>query len=166
MDGDSPATCTRTQSRREKFPTSPLPFGIRGNKRLQTFPIWKLEFKKAADNAPLIATAKAKWDLEYQKKVGVTTGPAKNIDPAIEAKIVRLCKRAYKLLNLTGYARMDLRLSDDGMVYLLEANPNPDLAFGEDFASSAEGVGIGYNDLLQKIVTLGLGYRAQWQEQE
>ena len=57
---------------------------------------------------------------------------------------------------------MDLRLTQDNEVYILEANPNPNLSFGEDFAESAENIGIHYQDLLQKILSLGLSYQAEW----
>jgi D-alanine-D-alanine ligase len=137
--------------------------GIVGNQRLRTFPIWELKFTKAPD-APLIATSKVKWDLEYQKKLGIKTSAAKDLEPAMEQRILKICKRAYKLLNLTGYARMDLRLTAEGKVYLLEANPNPELQYGEDFAESARAGGMDYEELLQRIVNLGLSYRAQWQD--
>jgi D-alanine-D-alanine ligase len=136
--------------------------GIVGNQRLQTMPVWELRFTKAP-GAPLIATSKVKWDLEYQKKLGIKTSAAKDLDPAVEQRILKLCKRAYKLLNLTGYARMDLRLTPEGKVYLLEANPNPELQYGEDFAESARAGGLDYEELLERIVKLGLSYRAQWQ---
>jgi D-alanine-D-alanine ligase len=67
------------------------------------------------------------------------------------------------VLFLTGYARIDLRLSNDGRPYVLEANPNPNLSYGEDFAESAEVGGIPYEALLHRIVTLGLSYKAAWQ---
>lgn len=47
-------------------------------------------------------------------------------------------------------------------MWVLEANPNPDLCFGEDFAESFERAGYQYNDLIQKIVNLGLRYDAPW----
>ncbi|MCA9159997.1 MAG: hypothetical protein KDA72_16805, partial [Planctomycetales bacterium] len=68
----------------------------------------------------------------------------------------------YQALDMSGFARMDLRLRADGRVYVLEANANPNLAFGEDFAESAEKIGISYEDLLSKIVALGMRYRAPW----
>ena len=46
-----------------------------------------------------------------------------------------------------------------GKVYFLEANPNPQLAYGEDFAESAERAGLSYENLLERIVTLGLAWR-------
>jgi D-alanine-D-alanine ligase len=60
---------------------------------------------------------------------------------------------------LSGYARLDYRVTEDGNIYVLEANPNPQIAHGEDFADSAKHCGIDYEDLLQKIVGLGLRYR-------
>ena len=47
-------------------------------------------------------------------------------------------------------------------MFVIEANPNPNLSYGEDFAESAEKVGYSYEALLQKIVTLGLNYQAEW----
>jgi D-alanine-D-alanine ligase len=57
---------------------------------------------------------------------------------------------------------MDLRLTADGHVYVIEANPNPNLEYGEDFAESAEKAGVSYESLLQRIITLGLNYDPPW----
>jgi len=136
--------------------------GILGNQRLMTLPVWEMRFTKLPDHLPRIATAKIKWDLEYQKKVGVETGPARNLPDGSHERIAKLCKRVYRALSLSGYARMDLRLTPEGDVYVLEANPNPYLANGEDFAESAWAAGLDYPSLLQKILTLGTGYQAAW----
>jgi D-alanine-D-alanine ligase len=61
---------------------------------------------------------------------------------------------------------MDLRMTEDGRFYVLESNPNPNLSYGEDFSESAEKIGISYGELLQKIMTLGMSYRAAWALQE
>ena len=55
---------------------------------------------------------------------------------------------------------MDYRLTNDGEFYLLEANPNPQIAKNEDFADSAAHCGLSYAQLLQKIITLGLSYKS------
>ena len=67
--------------------------------------------------------------------------------------------RVYRALGLSGYARMDFRRDASGKLYLLEANPNPQLAYGEDFAESAEHAGIPYPELMQRILNLGLRWR-------
>jgi len=49
-------------------------------------------------------------------------------------------------------------------LFLLEANPNADLCRGEDFAESAKGSGLGYEQLIQRLLALGMSYRADWKE--
>ncbi|MHC4600092.1 MAG: D-alanine--D-alanine ligase family protein [Planctomycetota bacterium] len=129
--------------------------GILGNRRLEVFPIWEFLFKNKPDSMPLIATARAKWSVKYQKKYGVDTRAAKDLPEPLVRKIVHHCRRIYRILGLTGYARLDFRLREDGTLFFLEANPNPNLAFGEDFAESAEKKGLAYNRLIQRILNLG-----------
>ena len=129
-----------------------------GNQRLQTYTPWELVIEKLPEGAPNIATSKLKWDPAYQEKVGVVTKAAE-LDKAMRNKLERLSKRIYRTLFLSGYARLDYRLTEDGRVYLLEANPNPQIALNEDFADSASHCGVDYEALLQKIITLGLSYR-------
>src|SRR3989454_5143550 len=133
-----------------------------GNQRLQTYTPWELVIEKLPEGAPNIDTSKLKWDPAYQEKVGVVTKAA-DLPKAVVKKIENLSKKIYRILFLSGYARLDYRLTDDGNLYLLEANPNPQIAFGEDFADSAKHCGIDYEALLQKIITLGLSYRGAGQ---
>jgi D-alanine-D-alanine ligase len=98
-----------------------------------------------------------KWNPDYQKKVGLVTRPA-DLSPDLQRKLELLSKRIYRHLCLSGYARLDYRLTGDGEFFLLEANPNPQIAINEDFADSAAHSGLKYPQLLQKIITLGLSY--------
>lgn len=68
-------------------------------------------------------------------------------------------KLLYERLDLSGYARLDYRVSADNVPYLLDINPNPNLARREDFAMSVKGVGMSYPDMVENIVRLGLGYK-------
>jgi D-alanine-D-alanine ligase len=130
--------------------------GVLGNHRLQVFPVWELLFTKASDDVPRIATARVKHDAKYQKRIGITTRQAKDLSEEVVSNIQHLCKRIYRCLGLRGYARIDLRMDEQGRIYVLEANPNPELAYGEDFAEAAEKAGISYEDLLERLVSLGL----------
>lgn len=137
--------------------------GVIGNHRLQTFPVWELLFTKMPEGVPRIATARVKWDLNYQKKCGIETRPPQDLPDSLHRAMARLSKRIYRVLHMSGYARMDFRLAEDGTLHVLEANPNPNLSYGEDFAESAETIGISYEALLQRIVNLGRRYRPLWQ---
>jgi D-alanine-D-alanine ligase len=130
--------------------------GIVGNDRLLVLPVWELQFKNMPQGDWLIATEKVKHDTHYQERRGILHGPAKDLTPDLSARIQRLAKRIYRALELDGYARIDFRLAADGTPYFLEANPNPEIAENEEFATAARHVGIGYPDLLRRIVSLGM----------
>jgi D-alanine-D-alanine ligase len=99
--------------------------------------------------------------VKYQNKYGIDSGPAKDLTEAECDKMQHVCKRAFRALELSGYARIDLRLDTSGNPWVLEANPNPQIAKGEDFAASAEKSGIAYDALLQRIVNLGLRWQPE-----
>jgi D-alanine-D-alanine ligase len=130
--------------------------GVLGNERLQVLPIWELYFKNLPEEVRKIATERLKWSLSYQKKHGIDSGEAKDLPAGMEDRIREVCKRVYRNLMLSGCARIDLRMTEAGQAYVVEANPNPQLAHDEDFAQSARKAGIDYPELLQRILNLGL----------
>jgi D-alanine-D-alanine ligase len=133
--------------------------GILGNERRRALPIWEMSFENMPDAARKIATERLKWSLTYQKKHGIASGPARDLPEGLESRAHKICKRVYDILYLSGYARVDLRLAETGDIYVIEANPNPQLARGEDFADSAAAAGLDYGALLERILNLGL----QWE---
>ena len=137
---------------------------VDGNERLTTYPVWEMDFGTLPDVMAGIATRKVKWDRKYQQKHGIRTGKAADLSPATEEQLSRYSKRFYRALHLSGYARMDFRLRPDGRMYLLEANCNPNLSQGEDFAAAAGNRGVTYESLLERLMRLGLGYEVEWRE--
>ncbi|GJL64864.1 MAG: D-alanine--D-alanine ligase [Nitrospirales bacterium] len=135
--------------------------GVLGNKRLQVFPVWELILKNLPDDVHRVATQRVKWSVKYQKKYGITSQEAKGLSKTMAGKIQRLAKKAYGILGLNGYARLDFRLASDGKLYFLEANPNAQIAFGEDLAESAERAGLSYENLLQRVLNLGLRWKPE-----
>lgn len=132
--------------------------GVMGNHRLRVFPVWEMSFDAMkGDNWP-IATERVKWNVSYQKRHGIDTAEA-NLSPDVAARIQHLAKRTYRALELTGYARIDFRMDEGGCPFVIEANPNPQLAEEEDFAQSALKAGVSYPTLLERIMALGV----QWQ---
>ena len=130
--------------------------GVLGNQRLQVFPVWEMTFANMPEGQHRIATERVKWNVKYQAKVGIETVEAKSLPDEITARIRHVASRAYKVLEQSGYARIDLRLDETGRIYILEANPNPQIARTEDFAASAAAAGLDYPALLQRILTTGL----------
>ncbi|MGD9979441.1 MAG: ATP-grasp domain-containing protein [Hyphomonadaceae bacterium] len=130
--------------------------GVLGNDRLTALPIWELKFTALAAGALPIATEHVKHNVEYQKRRGVVDGPAEGLTQALTTKIREMVKRCCRILELDGYARIDLRLGADGVPYFIEANPNPEIASSEELAQSALHDGISYEELLNRILQLGL----------
>lgn len=135
--------------------------GILGNRQLQVLPVWELHLKNLPPDALPIATARVKWSVKYQKKYGIQSGEVEGLSPKLVRLIQRTAKRAYHILGLNGYARIDFRLDSQEHLYFLEANPNAQLAYGEDLAESAERAGISYETLIQRILNIGLRWKPE-----
>jgi D-alanine-D-alanine ligase len=133
--------------------------GVMGNTRLQVLPVWELEMRKLRSDAPRIATRQVKWNRKFQERRGIKLGPARDLPPEVERLLVRTTKRLYRLLQLSGYARVDFRLDAQGRPFFLEANPNPEIGYGEEFAEAAEAAGIDYEPLLDRLIAIGLRKR-------
>jgi D-alanine-D-alanine ligase len=132
---------------------------VLGNHRVRVFPTWELNISGLPEAAERIATRKVKWDRAYQKRYGIKIGPAQDLGKELERRITQTSKRIYKVLGLSGYARIDFRLDAEGQLYFLEANPNPDINDEDEFASAAEAAGVDYPALLQRILSLGIQHR-------
>ena len=133
--------------------------GLMGNRRVQTFAPWEHRLENLPEGAPNIATYRVKWDPVYQREVGFADGPA-GLPPELARRLEHLSKRVYRILWLSGYARLDYRLTPDGRFYLIEANPNPNVARDDYFSDSAKKSGLDYEPLLQRLMTLGMNYDA------
>jgi len=130
--------------------------GLIGNHTLQVLPIVELTFGES-DGEHRIATYKAKWDEEYRKRKKIKNVFAKGLSDEVAAKIADTCTTAFHALWLHDYGRVDLRLTHDDAVYVLEVNPNPFLAQENEMADAAEKAGMTYDAFIQRIVEEALG---------
>ena len=133
-----------------------LSVSVLGDARLTAFAPWELRQTSLGAHEPLIATERLKHDPIYQERTGVVIGPATELPEALVTSLIRESKRIYRMLELSGYARIDFRLDAEGRSYFLEANPNPDIARQEEFAQSAAHGGLPYPELLERLLHLGL----------
>lgn len=128
--------------------------GVLGNEKLKALPVWELKFgNKNTENLP-IATDRVKWNPSYRKKHRIKSGPAA-LPKDVKEELQEAALKIYKSLGLSGYARIDFRVTEQREIYFIEANANPHLAEDEDFAESAKCEGISYPELITKIIALG-----------
>jgi len=133
-----------------------LNVGVIGNQRLQVLPVWELFMDNLPPGSARVATYNVKWNIDYQDKYKIRIGPARKLPEAVAERIAATTRRIYRALSLSGYARIDYRLSPEGRLYFLEANANPDISRDEELASAAASAGIGYEALIQKVLNLGM----------
>lgn len=140
----------------EYIPGRELYVSLLGAKRLRVFPIREIVFEAVPEGEPKIATYKAKWDYDYRERWGIDNRFARDLDPALIRRIEHFSRRIFRMLAIEGYARLDLRLTPEGEIVFIEANPNPILARHEDFAQSAMKGRMKYPQLIQSILEIGL----------
>ena len=120
---------------------------------LEILPITELVFDKSKSKPEeRIATQFAKWDESYRQRKGIRNVLARPLARAVRARIMETCRTAYRALWLRDYARLDLRLTTDGQIWVLEANANPFISYGHDMANAAAKAGMDYSDFIQRIV--------------
>lgn len=119
-------------------------------------PVSEISFNSLPDNLPKIVTYEGKWiaDTVYYNNT-VPRCPA-DIDINTKLLLEQTAIRAYHTLNCRDYARVDIRLSNDGVPFVIEVNPNPDISSDSGFNRAAKTAGMDYGILLNKIVNLAL----------
>src|SRR3990172_4213966 len=132
---------------------------ILGNDHLRVFPYREVIFAEVPDEQPKFATFKAKWDDAYRERWGIRNVFAESLPNGTHQRVANICRAVYRALRIRGYGRIDLRGTSEGGIVILEAHPNPNLDRDDEFAQSAIKAGLGYPQLIQRILTLGLTAR-------
>ncbi|MGE5436638.1 MAG: D-alanine--D-alanine ligase family protein [Syntrophothermus sp.] len=131
-----------------------LNVAVLGDKDPQALPISEIDFSAMPNHLHNIVSYQAKWDPKheaYHKTIPIC--PAK-LPKEIELKAKEIAVQAFKTMECRDYARVDIRLSKDNELYVLEVNPNPDLTESAGFMRSAEATGMTYEEALSKIIEL------------
>lgn len=124
--------------------------GVMGNRRLQVLPPYEIRFG-SEEAGPVLATYRVKWNKSYRDKWKIEFGFA-DLPKQLVDKVAGVCRKAYRLLQLRDYARLDLRITPREEVYVIEANPNPDITQGEEVAEAARKAGMSYSRFIHRIV--------------
>jgi D-alanine-D-alanine ligase len=131
-----------------------LNVAVLGDKELTALPISEIDFTEMPDHLHNIVSYQAKWDPHheaYHKTIPIC--PAK-LPKRVEKKAKEIALKAFKAMGCRDYARVDMRLAKNNLLYVLEVNPNPDLTEGAGFMRSAEAAGLSYVDALKRIINL------------
>jgi len=128
---------------------------------VEVLPIQETVFQGFGDGKPLITCYDAKWTPDSAAYVGTPRRfGIEQDEPALAAELTRLALACWDLFGLNSYARVDFRVDSSGAPFILEVNMNPCLSADAGFAASALEAGIGYDEMIGRIVEASLG---RWQ---
>ena len=127
-----------------------------GNDPPVALPPIEMVFGNESNVESRIATFKAKWSVKYRESRGIQNMIAKDLSKEVRARLAEVALRTYQAAGLRDYGRIDVRLAHDDEIYVVEANPNPYLADGEDLAWAAEEGGHQYPEFIEQIAEWGM----------
>jgi D-alanine-D-alanine ligase len=127
---------------------------ILGNENPEALPMVELDLSKLPEGTPRIAGKDVKWDTETEAYKVTKSAPVENLDEETIKRLSDTAIAAYQALKLRDYGRIDMRLTEKGDVYVIEANPNPWLSTGAEFVMAARKAGRTYAQLIGEIVDL------------
>lgn len=138
--------------------------GVIGNQSPEVLPLIELDLSRLPAGMPKVAGTEVKWDKESEAYKATKSAPVDDLDEASIERLSETALNVYRTLKLRDYARIDMRLTDKGELYVIEANPNPWLSSNSEFFMAAKKSGRSYADMIEEIVHLARSDRRRRDE--
>lgn len=130
--------------------------GVLGNANARALPIMELDFSGFPAGVPRIASWEAKWGDDGAGSgaqfAGTRSVFPSDIPPALTERMQQAALEAFHALRLRDYARIDLRVTSDEQIFVIEVNPNCYLERESEFARAAAEGGLAYDALIARIL--------------
>jgi len=127
---------------------------VLGNESPEVLPMIELDLSRLPEGTPKIAGKEVKWETDTEHYRVTKSAPAEGLDDGTVERLSATALAVYQALKLRDYGRIDMRLTREGEVYVIEANPNPWLSSGAEFFMAARKAGRSYTQLIGEIVDL------------
>lgn len=125
---------------------------VLGNDMPEALPLVELDLSKLPADTPKIAGREVKFDRDSEAYRLTKSRLAENLDDETIQRLQDAAKTTFRALKLRDYGRIDMRLAEDGTIYVIEANPNPWLSSGAEFAIAARGSDRTYTEMIRALV--------------
>jgi D-alanine-D-alanine ligase len=130
---------------------------VLGNDKPEALPLVEMDLSKLPEGTPKIAGTEVKWEKDSEAYKKTRSRIAEDLDGETAQHLQQTAVAAYQALQLRDYGRIDMRLTPEGRIFVIEANPNPWLSSTAEFAMAARKSGRSYAELMQDIVDLAMG---------
>jgi D-alanine-D-alanine ligase len=124
--------------------------------RTEVLPLVELDLSQLPEGVPRIASRDVKFERDSEAYKLTKSRVVEDLDEATTQKLSETAVAAYRAVKLRDYGRIDMRLTAEGEVYVIEANPNPWLSSKHEFAMAGEKSGRTYTELIKSIIELAL----------
>jgi D-alanine-D-alanine ligase len=122
----------------------------------ETLPLVELDLSRLPKGTPKIASYDVKFEKDTQAHKLTKSHLATDLEPETVTRLQETALAAYRAVKLRDYGRIDMRLTEKGEVYVIEANPNPWLSSKQEFAMAAKASGRTYTQLIGEIVEIAV----------
>jgi D-alanine-D-alanine ligase len=124
--------------------------------RVEILPLHEIDFAAMPADRPHIVSYAAKWDEHHVDYAGTKPVPLANASAALIAEIERVSLAAWHAVDLRDYGRVDLRVDDAGIPWVIDVNPNPDISPDAGVARAAQAAGMSYPQMVAHIAEVSL----------
>src|SRR4051812_24989158 len=126
----------------------------------EIFPFFEIDFSDMPADRPKIVSFEGKWVEDSVEYKGTRPVRCEGLSPEMRELIANTARAAFDAIELRDYARMDVRLTADGIPYIIDVNPNCDLSdLAGGFSKAARAGGLSYKDVVLRLVKLALSRR-------
>jgi D-alanine-D-alanine ligase len=128
--------------------------GVLGNQNPEVLPLIELDLSKLPEGMPKVAGTEVKWEKDSEAYKVTKSAPVEGLDEETTELLSTTALNAYRILKLRDYGRIDMRLTEKGEVYVIEANPNPWLSSTAEFFMAVKKSGRSYTEMIAQIIEL------------
>jgi len=126
------------------------------NGKVDVLPISEIDYSEFPTGVPRICGYEAKWipeSVEYQKSKPVCPAP---LEAEMKKRLEQTAIRVFKLFECRDYARVDFRVDQDGRIYVIEVNPNPDISPQSGMSREIKAKGMTYVQFIEGLLEKAL----------
>lgn len=133
--------------------------GIWGNGRPRVLPLREIDFSAIDNPLHQIVTWDSKWVPDSPEWNSMPVITDVSLSDALRAAVEDIAVRTYRAFGCRDYARVDMRIDADGLPYVVDVNPNPDICFDGGFIGACNRAGFSYGEAVSNIIQMAVARR-------
>lgn len=129
---------------------------ILGTSNPMVLPVSEIDFSGLGTGDAHITSYEAKWIEDHPLYKGTPSKCPANISSETEKALGDIALRVFKALNGKDYGRVDMRMDENGNIFVLEYNPNPDISPESGYCKALKAAGISFGDFISRLINENL----------